>query len=184
MQSKKKAKKKVLRHILTNPFTAVMHELSGSETQALVSVLSQELGGKLTQHVTTDSGKRLKTDELSSMASVSRDFLILGINSLVASLDKVAVVVGLKCPETEVMLEPLAMLCRNSGVPFVTANYNAVKSKLREVTGVKLLAAFGVPRLHSLPLTHHLLSRVSPMTKGYVVPKIAVQEQKRPSEPV
>jgi hypothetical protein len=53
-------------------------------------------------------------------------------------------------------------------------HYNAVNSKLREVAKVKLLAASGVPKLHSLPLT----------TKGYVVPKLAVQEQERSSDTV
>lgn len=182
MQVKKKPQKRVMRHILTNPFAATLNEISSTETQAMISVLGQEISAMLTQQSITDTGKRLKTEELSSMAGAARITLILGINSIVADLEKITAVVGLKCPDTEVMLEPLAMLCRNSGVPFICANYTAVKGRLREITGVKLLAAFGVPKMNCLPMTANFLKKLSPVPKGFITPKIAIQQQTRNEE--
>lgn len=171
MERSPKVRKQVFKHILCNPFSSSWNEIPSENALSFSNLFRNEVINKCThssaRFVSTPI-KRLKTDE-SDPVTYCKSNLILGINNVLSQIDKLEYVILLKTQETENLIEPLMMLCREKQVKYVTMNYEALKENMRDLTGVQRLAAFAIPKIHTLALSVGYLDQFNPQstTKGY-----------------
>lgn len=96
------------------------------------------------------------------MLSFGKNQLVLGVNKIADNIGNVDCVVLLKSELNESLIEPLLLLCKTRGVKVITASYELSIEKLRDITGVKRLAAFAFPKNHCFTLTRYIIDQFMP----------------------
>lgn len=171
MERSAKVRKQVFKHIMCNPFSSSWNEIPPENALSFSNLFRNEVMNKCTNsnaRFLPSPSKRLKTEE-SDPVSFCKSNLILGINNILSNIDKVEYVILLKTTETENLIEPLMMLCREKQIKYVSMSYDALKENMRDLTGVKRLAAFAIPKIHTLALAVGYLDQFNPASssKGY-----------------
>ena len=156
----RKKNQKVFKHVLCNPFVSAWPDISNEETQQIVNSLNREAVSQALNELKIEN-KKLKTSE-TNLETFFNNNLIIGINEIIKHIDKVSFVILFKCDANEVLLEPLMLLCRNKGIKCLSGSFQVAYEKLREITGVKKLAALALPIMHAFPLTEIFLNSLTP----------------------
>jgi hypothetical protein len=152
----KKKSQKVLKHVLSSPFTSNWPELSKEDSLSFVNILKNEAVSQAIFGVKLDS-KILKTGS-ASLDVFLRENLIFGVAKSIEHIKKVSFVVLFRSDQNEILLEGLYLLCRNLGVTCLALDFEVVKEKLEEITGVKFLACLAFPLENTLPQTCNFLN--------------------------
>lgn len=159
------SKKKVFKHILRNPFSTAWPTLSEEQSLGLVNVLAREIeaqtapGQLLPQE--EDHGdtpvKRRKTNE-TNVTRCAKRMIMLGIRNILETQIDLAVIVVLRSVENQVLVEPLLHFSRLKQIKIVAISQDIALNRLNQVTGVRRLAAFAIPKGPDLPVTLAYLS--------------------------
>lgn len=160
----RKKSSKVLKHTLCDPFLAQWPEVSGELTQSILSVFTRELAALSFSPVRS----ALKVSKVtSSPQEFLSNSLIYGVNNVLSALELVSLVVLLKAPGNEVLIEPLIMSCRYKNVPCLCLDYSLANTALSPYTGVKRLAAFAFKSPSAFPSTCSYISSLLPVLVHY-----------------
>lgn len=159
----RKKSQKVFKHVFSNPFTQAWPDISNEELQQVVNILNKESIAQAISGIKVNS-KIQKISEANLDTFVNQN-LIIGINSIIKHIEKVNCVVLLKCEANEVLVEPLMLLCRAKGIKCISGNFEVTYEKLREITGVKKLAAFAFPIMSVFPQTEAFISTLAPISR-------------------
>jgi len=163
----RKARKKY-KHIVANPFHVVWNELSRTQTQQLISVLCREVNQQASNAKFQPELKRRHT-ESSNINNFCQQNMILGINNIAENIESIECLVMLKSKENLALLEPLFLLARSKGVYNITMSYEVAIQNLKELTGVKKLAAFALPKMNCFPMTFNLVKQFQlPNSRSFV----------------
>ncbi|CAG9330021.1 unnamed protein product [Blepharisma stoltei] len=149
-----------LKAIFTNPWQITWPEIGGEQTMQLMNALWKEFQENAMPEIRVEV-KRQKIEN-ANMINYSKNQLILGINKIVENIDKVDCVIMMRSDANESILEPLLILCKNKGVKAISASYELGIEKLRDIAGVKRLAAFALPKIHCFKLTRLLIDQFQP----------------------
>ena len=156
----KKKSQKVFKHVLTNPFSQAWPDISNEETLQLVNILQREAVAQAISGIKLDN--KIQKTNSASLDSFTNANLIIGINKVIKNIEQVSAVVLLKCDANEVLLEPLVLLSRNKGIKCICGNFEVVYEKMGEITGVKKLAAFALPKINPFPQTESFINSIGP----------------------
>lgn len=160
----RKKSSKVLKHTLCDPFLAQWPEVSADLTQSILNVFTREIASLSFSPVRS----ALK---ISKVDSSPQDFLstslIYGVNKILSALEFVSLVILLKAPGNEVLIEPLIMSCRYKDVPCLCLDYSLANAALCPYTGVKRLAAFAFKSPSAFPSTCSYITSLMPPRAHY-----------------
>ena len=183
----------MFKHILGNPFAVAWPTLTDEQTNSLATLLTKEVEAQslpallLPVPVPDTPSKRRKLDE-PNLVKTAKKTLILGVNSIAESIDKVEIVVVLRSKENQVLVEPVWHLCRAKRVKIVSASYEIAIEKMSMLTGVHRLAAFAIPKTHNLPISTAFLASHSRLLPPFdllpcVLSRIETTQKSPPAPP-